>query len=60
MITPFRATKNAAILFLFVNNTRERPDYYITPLITKVQIEYGSQHRSEDNDCSEKRYCLNN
>ena len=60
MITPFRATKNAAIFFLFVNNTWVRPDCYITPLITKVQIEYGSQHRSEDNDCSEKRYCLNN
>ena len=60
MITPFRATKNAAILFLFANNTWARPDYYITPLITKVQIKYSGQHRSYDNHRSEKWYCLNN
>ena len=46
MIIPFKATKNAAILFLFVNNTWIRPDNYITPLITKVQIKYGGQHGS--------------
>ena len=58
IITPF--TKNAANLFLFDNNTWRRPDFYVTPLITKAQIKYGGQHRSQDDRSSEKWYCLNN